>query len=119
MRLRVKQARRRIEALRLALLSPGPEAIAAALPGIEEAALCLHAVEQEIRQGTGAPYEVRRDLQLLKNDLRIIARLIDHGVAFCQGWAKMLGAGPAYTQSGQAVPSAQLAGAGGTLSLRG
>lgn len=116
MRLKVREARGRLEALRLALLSPGPAEIAAALPGLEEAAFCLQAVEREILEGAGAPYELRRDLQLLKNDLRVVARLIDHGVAFCQGWAKMLGAGPAYTQGGQAV---QFSGPGGTLSLRG
>lgn len=112
---RIKQARERIEALRLALVSPEPEDIGAALPGLEEAAHCLAAVEQEIREGFPAPYAVRRELKLLKNDLRISARLIDHGVNFCRGWARMLGAGPAYTQTGGSAP-ARLEG---TVSLRG
>ena len=112
---RIKQARARIEALRIALVSPSADQIGAALPGLEEAALCLGTVEQELRDGARAPYEVRRELKMLKNDLRISARLIEHGIAFCQGWAKMLGAGPAYTQTGQTarVPCE------GTLSLRG
>ena len=112
---KIKQARDKVEALRLALVSPEAEGIAVALPGLEEAALCLAAVEQEIREGRGTPHEVRRELKLLKNDLRISARLIEHGVAFCQGWAKMLGTSPAYNQTGHTAPS-QLEG---TLSLRG
>jgi hypothetical protein len=102
---KIKQARDRIERLRLALVNPAPEQIAIALPGLEEAARCLAAVEQEIREGTCAPYEVRRELKLLKTDLRISTRLIEHGVTFCRRWAKTLGAGPAYTQTGQASPA--------------
>jgi hypothetical protein len=119
MRSKLEQARDRLEALRLALLSPVPEEIGAALPGLEEAAVCLETVEQEIRAGMAMPYEVRRELKLLKNDLRIVARLLEHGVAFCQGWAKMLSGCPAYTQAGSSAPSEQFAGARGTVLLRG
>jgi hypothetical protein len=101
----IKHARGRIETLRLALVSPEPEEIDAALSGVEEAARCLEDVEREIRGGAFAPYEVRRELELLKNDLLIVGRLIEHGVAFCQKWAKMLGGCPAYTPSGETVPS--------------
>lgn len=118
-RSKIKQARDRIETLRVALLSPGPEEISAALPGLEEAALCLQSVEREVREGSGRSHEVRRELKLLKNDLRIVARLIEHGVAFCQGWAKMLGGCPAYTQGGESAPPEQLVGSRGTVSLRG
>jgi hypothetical protein len=104
MRLRVKQARDRVESLRLALLRAIPEEMDAALPGLEEAIECLHAVERELREGACAPYEIRRELTLLKNDLSLMARLIEHGVAFCRGWASMLGAGPSYTQGGQPIP---------------
>jgi hypothetical protein len=119
MRPKIKQARDRIEALRLALLQPTPEEIGAALPGLEDAARCLETVERELREGTCVPYEVRRELKLLKNDLRISGRLIEQGTAFCQGWAKMLGAGPAYTKEGYAVPPERLAGSGGIVSIRG
>jgi hypothetical protein len=115
MRSRIKEARDRIESLRRALISPEPEAIGAALPELEEAVRCLAAVEQEIREGFPASYEVHRELKLLKNDLRISARLIEHGVNFCRGWARMLGAGPAYMQTGLAAP----ARLGGTVYLRG
>lgn len=111
----IKQARAKVEALRLALLSPAAEEIAIALPGLEEAARCLATVEQEIRDGASVPLELRCELKLLKNDLRISARLVEHGIAFCHGWAKMLGAGPEYTQTGQAAPVQSE----GTLSLRG
>lgn len=109
MLLRTKQAREKIAALRLALLSPSPEEISAALPGLEEAVRCLQTVERELREGACAPYEVRRELKLLKNDLRISRRLIEHGAAFCRGWAKMLGAGPSYTPAGQPAPAGSLA----------
>ena len=99
-----KQARNGIERLRVALLSPSPEDIGEALPALEEAVLCLTTVEQELREGAAAPYEVRRELELLRNDLRISTRLIENGMAFCQGWARMIGAGPAYTASGQPEP---------------
>lgn len=115
MHLRIKEARNKVEALRLALVSPTLEDIAGALPGLDEAAGCLATVEREVREGGCAPYEVRRELKLLKNDLRISARLIENGIAFCQGWAKMLGTGPAYTQAGCTVPCQSE----GTLSLRG
>jgi hypothetical protein len=113
---KTKQARDRIERLRLALLSPSPEEIGAALPGLEEAALFLQTVEQELRDGVPAPREVRQELKMLRNDLRISAKLIEHGMAFCHGWARMLGAGPAYTQEGQPQTPVE---SGGTLALLG
>jgi hypothetical protein len=115
MLLKIKQAREKVDGLRLALLGSSPEEILEALPGLEEAVCFLETVEQEIRRGGCAPYEVRRELKLFKNDLRMNARLIAQGVEFCRWWAKILGAGPAYTQAGWSAPPEQLA----TLSLRG
>ena len=115
----IKQARARIEVLRMALLSPAPDDLGAALPGLEEAARCLAAVESRIDHETHAPYEVRRELRLLKNDLRIVTPLIEHGVAFCRGWAKMLGAGPGYTPAGVSEPLEEISHFGGTVSVRG
>jgi hypothetical protein len=115
MLLRIKQARERVDGLRLALLGSSPEEILQALPGLEEAVLYLETVERELRRGGCAPYEVRRELRLFRNDLRMNARLIAQGIEFCRGWARMLGAGPAYTQAGCSAPPEQLA----TLSLRG
>lgn len=117
MRLKIKQARDGMEGLRLALLSSSPGEMVAALPGLEDAVGCLETVERELRDGACAPYEVRRELKLLKGDLLTNAKLIEHGAAFCQGLAKLLGAGPAYTQAGEAAPSERLTGS--SLSLRG
>ena len=115
MRSKIKVARERVEALRLALISPTTEEMGGVLPGLDDAVRCLAAIEQEIRRGALAPFEVRRELEILKNDLRISSSLIQHGVEFCRGWAKMIGAGPAYTQAGTPVASSPE----GTLSLQG
>ena len=113
----IKQARERLETMRLALLSPSPEDIQAAIPGLEEAVECLAAAEREIRAHNGAPFEVRRELTLLKNELKLTLRLIEQGTAFGNIWAKMLGAGPAYTQAGTSAPPIE--GPAGALSIRG
>jgi hypothetical protein len=115
---KIKLARARLTALRLALQSPSAEDIGAALPGLEEAVSCLEAVERDIQEGGSAAFEVRRELVLLKNELRISGRLIEHGVAFCQGWARLLGTGPSYTCDGHTAPDS-LGACGGTLSLEG
>ena len=110
MRLRIKQARERIEALRLALTGSSPGEIAAALPGLEEAVRCLETVERDLRDGVCAPYEVRRELKQLKDDLRLNARLMEQGEAFCRGWSKLLGSGPTYTQAGHSAAPEPFAG---------
>ncbi len=115
MRSNIKVARDRVEALRLALISPTTEELGGVLPGLDDAVRCLATIEQEIRDGAPATYEIRSELQILKNDLRISSRLIEHGLEFCRGWAKMIGAGPAYTQEGIPVAPSPA----GTLSLRG
>jgi hypothetical protein len=115
MLLSIKQARDRIEALRLALLGSSPEEILEVLPGLEEAVRCLETVERQVREGACAPYEVRRELRLFKDELRGNARMIEQGIEFCRQWAGMAGAGPAYTQGGCAAAPEQLA----TVSLRG
>jgi hypothetical protein len=109
----IQRVRQRLEALRLALLGPRPEDIDAALPDLEEAVHLLQTSE------LGQSHEVRRELTLLKNDLQIVARLVEHGAAFCQSWAKMLAGCPLYTQAGQSAAVEQLAGSPGTISLRG
>jgi hypothetical protein len=114
----MKQARERVQALRVALEGPSAEEIGAALPGIQEAMNCLETVEQEFRAGRCASYDVRRELQLLKNDLKVSGRLIEHGVAFCQGWARLLGTGPSYSHAGRPVRDPRST-AVGSLSLEG
>jgi hypothetical protein len=115
MRERIKQARDRIEVVRLALTGSSPGEIVATLPALEEAVRCLETVERDLRDGACAPYEVRRELKLLKDDLRLNARLMEQGVAFCRGWSRMLGSGPTYTQAGQSAVPEPIA----TMSVRG
>ncbi len=104
MRSKIKEARTRVERLRVALLSSTSDEMGAALPGLDEAARCIALVEEEMRGGARVSDEIRREVKLLKNDLRISGRLIEQGMAFCQSWAKMLGAGPGYTRAGYGAP---------------
>ena len=105
---RTHNARRQVEALRLALLTPSPEEVWLCLPGLEEAVRCLTATEQE------SPNTA--ELRALKSDLRIVTRLIEHGAALHQGWARLLGAVTAgYTATGDAAPVAAF----GSLSIVG
>jgi len=112
----IKQVRERVQDLRAALEGPSAEEIGAALLGLKEGLCHLETLEHELRKGA-ASFDVRRELQLLKNDLKIAARLIEQGVAFCQGWARLLGSGPSYTSSGQ--PAEPANASRGTLSLQG
>lgn len=116
---RIKQARKRIEGLRIALLGLtslglNPAEIDAALPGLQDASDCLRLAEQELRQGAIPSHAAVVELKLLKNDLRVNARLIVQGRAFCAQWARMLGAGPSYTAQGEVVLESR-----GSLSLQG
>ena len=99
----------------MALLSPSPEEIERCLPALEEAVRCLAGAEQELEHpGLGG------ELNALKNELRIVSRLIEHGAAFYQGWAKLLGAATAgYMPTGEAAPIAGLMNGTGNISVRG
>jgi hypothetical protein len=112
----LQRARAQIETLRRALTGPQLAEIDAALPGLEEATRCLETVEREIREGCSVRDDVHRELKLLKKDLRISARLIGQGLAFCQGWANIIAGGSSYTQAGETAPLDRWAG---SVSLRG
>ena len=108
----ITSARRHVEALRAALLSPSPEAIERCLPALEEAVRCLTGAEKELRDAAAC--------RALRNELRIVNRLIEHGAAFYQGWAKLLGAATAgYMPTGEAAPIARLMDGTGSVSVRG
>ena len=112
----INNARKHVEALRLALLTPSPEQIVRCLPGLEEAARCLAATERELPRAGPERLELPAELRALKNDLRAVNRLIERGAAYHQGWAKLLGlAAAGYTPTGDAAPIA----ASGSLSIRG
>ena len=66
MRLNPEFAREKVSALREALLQPTPETIEACLPGLVEAAESIGGDDLQA-------------LQLLRNELRAVKRLIQHG----------------------------------------
>jgi len=118
---KICRARRHVEELRLGLLSPSPEDVLRCLPGLESAIDCLRSVEEELRQSPNSEgrssLAIRAELNQFKKDLNMIGRLIAHGAALHEGWARILGAAAGgYLQSGDAAP---LSGSGGTLFLQG
>ena len=114
----VRHVRSKVEALRAALLTPNPQQISDALPGLEEAAVSLHALEAEVRANAATPADLRHQLKDLKNDLRTVAALVEHGATFYQGWAKMLAiAAAGYTPKGEAAPLEPIAA--NAISIRG
>jgi hypothetical protein len=92
-----------VAALRDALLSPTPESIEACLPGLVQAAASISADDP-------------KSLYALKDELRIVRNLIEHGEKLNRGLARLLGAKMAgYTATGDAGPLA----ATGTISITG
>jgi hypothetical protein len=123
MRLIIKTASDPVAALRLALLAPSPEELQRLLPALADAAGCLSTIQRELslRPNPSSPSErderaLGRELKALKQDLRAVSKLIEHGAAFWQAWAKLFGAATGgYTPSGEARPVA----ATGTISVQG
>lgn len=105
---KVSIARGHVAALRAALLCPSPDEIARCAGGLVEAAQCLVFVKGLLETGLveeGLPGEdLGPELDALKNELRSVDKLIEHGAAFNRGWARLLGAATAgYTPSGEAA----------------
>ena len=94
MRSNLNTARRNVEQLRNALVSPSPQDIEQCLPGLVEAAACLGIIQQNLGAGEADP-ELGRELKALKNDLTAVNKLIEHGATFYQGWARLLGSATA------------------------
>ena len=111
----LRDARNHVARLREALLAPSPEAIARCLPGLIEAGECLGRVQQELG---GGPVDggLVLEVQAFQRELKIAAKLIEHGAALQSGWAKLLGAAVSgYLPDGEAAPLS----AAGTISVRG
>jgi hypothetical protein len=112
MRSKVKDARERVAVLRTALLSPSPEELERCVPDLMKAAVGLGlmgmgSMDQELQEHRGEHPEIAGELAALKNDLRLVKKLIEHGAGLHQGWARLLGAAAAgYTPSGEASPLA-------------
>lgn len=104
---RVPDARRLVDAVHSALLSPTPEPIEQSLPALDAAIACLHGVQEEL---DGAPLNVqlrkkiRQELRALGVELSLILSLAAEGARFHEGWARLLGAfAGGYTRDGAAA----------------
>ena len=104
---RVQEARRHVDALRNALLSPTPEPIEQSLPILEEAAVCLRGLRAELDAVPAAPHLRRRlnqELRALRLELSLAGRLAAEGARFHEGWARLVGAfASGYTRDGEAA----------------
>lgn len=108
MRAKLQDVRRRVATLRRTLLSPSAEEIRLHLPELMEAVQRLDDIQNELRSHGARDAQngdLAQELQALKKELRMVHRLIDHSVAFYQGWAKLFGSATGgYMSSGEAAP---------------
>lgn len=112
MRSKVHNARQHTAALRAALLSPSPERLEAQLAGLEQAIHGLAEIQPEQIHSADDSAELRR----LARELKTVSKLIAHGMASQQGWARLLAASLAgYLSDGQPMPLA----AKGSISVAG
>ena len=78
----IHHAKACIRALRNSLLAPSPETLEAHLPALEAALHDLQTLQPDRSE--------RRELEALAAELRAAGRLIQHGLEFQQGWARLL-----------------------------
>jgi hypothetical protein len=103
---RLASARRHVDALRSALLSPAPDELERSLPALAEAVACLRSAEQELRSGltSGGDGEIRAvavEANSLRESLAVVRRVVAGSAAFYDGWLRMLGAAAGgYTRAG-------------------
>jgi hypothetical protein len=110
MRSNIHNARHAVAELRATLLSPSPEGLASHVPALEAAVRDLEAL------GSGQDFVPRREIELFAVDLLGVARLIEHGMIFNQGWARVLAAaGSNYQLDGEPAPLEPA----GKISVRG
>ena len=104
---RVQEARRHVDALRNALLSPTPGPVEQSLPNLEEAGACLRRLHAELDAVPAVPQLQRRlsqELRALRLELSLVQRLAAEGARFHEGWARLLGAfASGYTRDGEAA----------------
>jgi hypothetical protein len=103
MRSNIHNASQAVAELRASLLSssqaPSPESLAAHLPALEAAVRDLEALRADPSLAAGIV--PRKEIEFFALDLLGVARLIEHGMNFNQGWARML-ASAAHYQPGAA-----------------
>jgi hypothetical protein len=116
MRSSVNAIRNQIGALRLALLAPSPEGIEQCLPSLADAVARVGGIERELRLHPNPDPALGWELKALQRDLRAVGKLVANGLAFWNGWGRLLGSASAgYTPSGEPQPVS----ASGSISLRG
>jgi hypothetical protein len=86
MRSNIHKARSTIAELRSALLTPSAEGLESRVPGLEAAVRDLEGLRSE------PAFTSKRELEAFSADLLGVARLIEHGMMFNKGWARMLAA---------------------------
>jgi hypothetical protein len=111
MRSNIHNASQAVAELRASLLSPSPapspESLAAHVPALEAAVRDLEALRSDpsLTAGTVPGFSSRKEIEIFALDLLGVARLIEHGMIFNQGWARMLAASDSnYQQSGEPAP---------------
>src|SRR5579863_6280588 len=104
----IHRAQARLTALRNTLLTPSPEGLDAHLPVLEATLYDLQGLQPDGLE--------RRELEALAAQLRAVGRLIQHGLEFQRGWAKLLAAAfSGYRPDGEPRPLQ----ARGNISMRG
>jgi hypothetical protein len=119
MRPSITIVRRHVEILRLALISYSLDEIEGCLSSLDDAIPALASAARDPQP------ESRAEIKALRNELDIVARLLENGMKLNEGWARLLGAWVAgYMCTGEAAPLARVlepprAGAPGRISLQG
>ncbi|HEY4362034.1 MAG TPA: hypothetical protein VGN17_13745 [Bryobacteraceae bacterium] len=90
MRSNIHNAKQSVAELRATLLTPSFEGLESQVPALEAAVRELEALKSAPGSGTRALS--RSEMQSFAVDLLGVARLIEHGMLFQQGWARILAA---------------------------
>ena len=99
MRSNLDHPRRALAELRSTLLQPSPGQLEAHIPALESAVQDLESLCSD------AGFTQRRELEAFSVDLLGVARLIEHGMMFQQGWARVLSAAASnYQPNGKPMP---------------
>jgi hypothetical protein len=107
----IHSIRKQTAALRAALLAPSIEAFESHLPALQEAGLTLQRLQTHLLDSP-----LRPELEALAKELRSTGMLIEHGLAFQQGLARLLASATSgYRPDGEPVSLR----AAGNISVRG
>jgi hypothetical protein len=114
MRSNIHNVREAVAELRAALLAPPAEGLESHVPALEGAIADLEELRAEPSFVLGLV--PRREVESLARELAGVARLIQHGIIFNQGWARVLAAAASnYQPNGELAPLKPA----GSVSVRG